>query len=96
MRDAIFCPLLRSSVRTAYAAPSRSSSFFAVGHGATRDLLGTFRRKLSAFLAKLALPLPPGSNYGFWTQTFANEFAKPKAVFFQGLGEGGGNRTHDI
>jgi hypothetical protein len=28
--------------------------------------------------------------------TFANEFLGPKAVFFQDLGAGDGNRTHDI
>jgi len=28
--------------------------------------------------------------------TFANEFVRPRAVFFQGLGAGDGNRTHDI
>jgi len=28
--------------------------------------------------------------------TFANEFVRPKPIFFQGLGAGDGNRTHDI
>ena len=67
--------------------PFKESSFFAVGHGATRDLLGTFRRKLSAFLAKLALPLPlpPGSNYGFWTQLSPTNLRSQKLFSFRAL-----------
>jgi hypothetical protein len=56
----------------------------------TRDFLGTFCRELSAASRiedyELQLMDP----------TFANEFVGLKTVFFQDLGAGDGNRTHDI
>src|SRR5215475_4081325 len=45
----------------------------------------------------LALPLRPASKVYelLWTQLLPMKFVRPRAVFFQGLGAGDGNRIHD-
>ena len=61
--------------------------------GLSRDLLSANRPP------SLASPLRPASKtyvLQLMDPTFANEFVGLKTVFFQGLGAGDGNRTHDI
>ena len=60
------------------------------------DFLGTFCANCPPSLAS---PLRPASKtyvLKLMDPMFANEFVGLKTVFFQGLGAGDGNRTHDI
>jgi hypothetical protein len=62
----------------------------------TRTFSGLFVPEPSAFSPS---PLRPSSKayvLQLMDPTFANEFVGLKTVFFQGLGAGDGNRTHDI
>jgi hypothetical protein len=59
----------------------------------TRDFLGTFRRELSAFPRAAVAACAEGLRTTALHPTFANELMKPRALFFQGLGAGDGNRT---
>ena len=63
----------------------------------------TVERNSRPFVANcpptLALPLRSASKIyelQLMDPTFVSEWRKPKAVFFQGIGGGDGNRTHDI
>jgi hypothetical protein len=63
----------------------------------------TVERNSRPFVANcpptLALPLRSASKIyelQLMDPTFVSEWRKPKAVFFQGIGAGDGNRTHDI